>query len=100
MISIRNKRLMNYDGIENNIPTMNDFTFFGGGGKGGGGKTKVVYVPQVVKETVVKKAPDSSQQASALDMGDAGETEDDGTGGRKKSLGGTRKLAIPVTTSR
>ena len=107
MVEIQNKRLMLSEGIECNFtPNLNDFMFFGGGGgKGGGGKTKVVYVPQVqtVKETVVKKAPDAVKQEGATSMaeGDIGSTDNDEiTGGRSKTLGGTRKLAIPVTPSR
>lgn len=106
MINIRNKRLMNYDGIECNwgdLPTANDFTFFGGGGKGGGGKTKVVYVPQTVTKEVVRQAPQAPTQSTASEEGVAGELDnssDDGINGRKRTLGGTRKLAIPVTASR
>lgn len=106
MINIRNKRLMNYDGMESNLPTANDFTFFGGGGgKGGGGGTKVVYVPQVRTETkeVVKQAPKPAEQSSASEAEVTGELDTssgDDVGGRKRTLGGTRKLAIPVTTSR
>ena len=102
MIEIQNKRLMLSEGIECNFtPNLNDFMFFGGGGKGGG-KTKVVYVPQTVKETVVKKAPDSVKQegASSMTEGDVASDDDEITGGRKRTLGGTRKLAIPVTPSR
>ena len=102
MVIIQNKRLMLSEGIECNTPNLNDFMFFGGGGKGGGG-TKVVYVPQTVKETVVKKAPDAVKQEGATSMaeGDIGSTDNDEiTGGRSKTLGGTRKLAIPVTPSR
>ena len=52
--------------LNNNFtPNLNDFMFFGGGGKGGGGG-KVVYVPQTVKETVVKKAPDSVKQGRSF----------------------------------
>ena len=103
MINIRNKRLMNYDGIECNIPTANDFTFFGGGGKGGGGR--VVYVPQVqtVTKEVVKQAPKPSEQSTASEAEVTGEIDTssgDGVEGRKRTLGGTRKLVIPVTTSR
>ena len=107
MVEIQNKRLMLSEGIECDFitPNLNDFMFFGGGGgKGGGGKTKVVYVPQVqtVKETVVKKAPDAVKQegASTMTEGDIGSTDDELAGGRNKTLGGTRKLAIPVTPSR
>ena len=105
MINIRNKRLMNYDGIECNIPTANDFTFFGGGGGKGGGGTKVVYVPQVQTQTkeVVKPAPKPSEQSSASEAEVSGELDTssgDGVEGRKRTLGGTRKLAIPVTASR
>ena len=105
MVLIQNKRLMCSEGMEHNLPNLNDFMFFGGGGKGGGGKTKIVYVPQVqtVKETVVKKAPDSVKQegASSMTEGDVGTgTDDEVIGGRKKTLGGTRKLSIPVTASR
>ena len=102
MVAIRqNKRLMLSEGIECNFtPNLNDFMFFGGGGKGGG-KTKVVYVPQTVKETVVKKAPDAVKQEGASNMAEDEEASDDETiGGRNKTLGGTRKLAIPVTPSR
>lgn len=100
MINIRNKRLMNYDGIECNIPTANDFTFFGGGKGGGGG---IVYVPQVQTKEVVKQAPNPSEQSSASEAEVTGEIDTssgDGVGERKKTLGGTRKLAIPVTASR
>ena len=100
MIVIQNKRLMLSEGIECDTPNLNDFMFFGGGGKGGGG---IVYVPQTVKETIVKKAPDAVKQegASAMTEGDVGTTPDDEiVGGRSKTLGGTRKLAIPVTPSR
>ena len=106
MINIRNKRLMNYDGIECNwgdLPTANDFTFFGGGGKGGGGKTKVVYVPQTVTKEVVKQAPKPSEQSTASEAEVTGEIDTSsgsGIDGRKRTLGGTRKLAIPVTASR
>lgn len=105
MVEIQNKRLMLSDGMESNsTPNLNDFMFFGGGGgKGGGGKTKIVYVPQVqtVKETVVKKAPDAVKQEGASTMTEDGESPEDETiGGRSKTLGGTRKLAIPVTPSR
>ena len=104
MIEIRNKRLMSYDGIECNLPTANDFTFFGGGGgKGGGGG--VVYVPQVqtVTKEVVKPAPKPSEQSTASEAEVTGEIDTssgDGVAGRKRTLGGTRKLAIPVTASR
>lgn len=100
MINIRNKRLMNYDGIECNIPTANDFTFFGGGGKGGGG---IVYVPQVQTKEVVKQAPKPAEQSTATTAEVTGEIDTssgDDVAGRKRTLGGTRKLAIPVTTSR
>ena len=104
MISIRNKRLMSYDGIECNLPTANDFTFFGGGGgKGGGGKTKIVYVPQTVTKEVVKQAPKPSEQSTASEAEVTGEIDTSsgsGVDGRKRTLGGTRKLAIPVTASR
>lgn len=105
MVEIQNKRLMLSEGIEYNFtPNLNDFMFFGGGGKGGGGKTKIVYVPQVqtVKETVVKKAPDAIKQEGASSMTEDGVSSDDDetVGGRSKTLGGTRKLAIPVTPSR
>ena len=104
MINIRNKRLMNYDGMECNLPTANDFTFFGGGGKGGGGG-QIVYVPQVktVTKEVVRQAPQAPTQSTASTADVSGEIDtssDDDIGGRKKTLGGTRKLAIPVTTSR
>ena len=104
MVEIQNKRLILSEGIECNFtPNLNDFMFFGGGGKGGGGG--IVYVPQVqtVKETVVKKAPDAVKQEGASNMteGDvASSSDDDIAGGRSKTLGGTRKLAIPVTPSR
>lgn len=105
MVEIQNKRLMLSEGMESNsTPNLNDFMFFGGGGKGGGGGTKVVYVPQVqtVKETVVKKAPDAVKQegASNTTEGDVASSDDDIIRGRSKTLGGTRKLAIPVTPSR
>ena len=104
MVEIQNKRLMLSEGIECNFtPNLNDFMFFGGGGKGGGGGTKVVYVPQVqtVKETVIKKAPDSASQTGASSLTEDGVSSDDEiVGGRSKTLGGTRKLAIPVTPSR
>ena len=105
MVEIQNKRLMLSDGIECDFtPNLNDFMFFGGGGKGGGGGTRVIYVPQVqtVKETVVKNAPNApKQQEGASTMTEDGETPEDETiGGRNKTLGGTRKLAIPVTPSR
>ena len=105
MVEIQNKRLILSEGIECNFtPNLNDFMFFGGGGKGGGGGTKVVYVPQVqtVKETVVKKAPDVVKQEGASSMTEDGVPSDDDEtiGGRNKTLGGTRKLAIPVTPSR
>ena len=107
MVIIQNKRLMLSEGMESNFtsPNLNDFMFFGGGGKGGGGGTRVVYVPQVqtVKETVVKKAPDAVKQegASSMTEGDvASSTDDETIRGRSKTLGGTRKLAIPVTPSR
>lgn len=103
MINIRNKRLMNYNGMEEILPSANDFTFFGGGGKGGkGGGTTVVYVPQVQKETIekVKPAPNPAEQATAP-VEDVSDVDGgDGVGGRKRTLGGTRKLAIPVTASR
>ena len=105
MTVIQNKRLMLSEGIECNFsPNLNDFMFFGGGGKGGGGKTKIVYVPQTVKETVIKKAPDAVKQEGASSMTDgdvaSSSTDDEIVGGRSKTLGGTRKLAIPVTPSR
>ena len=104
MINIRNKRLMNYDGMEYNLPTANDFTFFGGGGKGGGG-SRIIYVPQVktVTKEVVRQAAKAPEQSTASTEDVSGEIDtssDDNVGGRKKTLGGTRKLAIPVTTSR
>ncbi len=94
MVAIQNKRLMLSDGIECDTANLNDFMFFGGGGKGGGG-TKVVYV-----KTPVAKAPEQST-ASNINETDVN-TEDDELigGGRNKTLGGTRKLAIPVTPSR
>ena len=103
MIKIRNKRLMSYDGIECNLPTANDFTFFGGGGGKGGGKTKVVYVPQTVTKEVVKQAPQAPTQSTASEAEVTGEIDTSSgsdVDGRKRTLGGTRKLAIPVTTSR
>lgn len=103
MINIRNKRLMNYDGIECNMSTANEFTFFGGGGGKGGGGTKVVYVPQVQTKEVVKQAPKPAEQSSASESEVTGElatSSGDDVGGRKRTLGGTRKLAIPVTASR
>ena len=104
MTVIQNKRLMLSEGIECDTANLNDFMFFGGGGKGGGGKTKIVYVPQTVKETVVKKAPDAVKQEGASSMTDgdvaSSSTDDEIVGGRSKTLGGTRKLAIPVTPSR
>ena len=103
MVEIQNKRLMLSEDIECNFtPNLNDFMFFGGGGKGGGGGTKVVYVPQTVKETIVKKAADAVKQegASTMTEGDVASSDDEIVGGRKRTLGGTRKLAIPVTPSR
>lgn len=101
MTVIQNKRLMLSEGIVEDTANLNDFMFFGGGGKGGGGGG-IVYVPQTVKETVVKNAPNAVKQEGASTM-----TEDETTstdyetiGGRNKTLGGTRKLAIPVTPSR
>ena len=104
MVEIQNKRLMMSEWGECDFtPNLNDFMFFGGGGKGGG-KPKIVYVPQVqtVKETVVKKAPDSASQTGASSLTEDGVSSDDDetVGGRSKTLGGTRKLAIPVTPSR
>ena len=101
MVLIKNKRLMLSEGIDYDVPNLNDFMFFGGGGKGGGGGG-IVYVPQTVKETVVKKAPDAVKQegASAMTEGDVASSDDDIVKGRSKTLGGTRKLAIPVTPSR
>ena len=103
MVAIRqNKRLMLSDWGECDFtPNLNDFMFFGGGGKGGGG-TRVVYVPQTVKETIIKKAPDSVSQtgASSMNEDDTTSSDDETIGGRSKTLGGTRKLAIPVTPSR
>lgn len=105
MIKIRNKRLMNYDCMESNwgdLPKANDFTFFGGGGKGGGG-SEVVYVPQTVTKEVVKQAPKPSEQSTASEAEVTGEIDTSsgsGVDGRKRTLGGTRKLAIPVTASR
>lgn len=104
MINIRNKRLMNYDGMESNwgdLPKANDFTFFGGGGKGGGGG--IVYVPQTVTKEVVKPAPKPSEQSTASEAEVTGEIDTssgDGVYGIKRTLGGTRKLVIPVTASR
>ena len=105
MTVIQNKRLMLSEGIECDTANLNDFMFFGGGGKGGGGGG-VVYVPQVrtVKETVVKNAPNAVKQEGATNMNEgdvaSSSTDDEITGGRSKTLGGTRKLAIPVTPSR
>ena len=103
MVEIQNKRLILSEGIECDTANLNHFMFFGGGGKGGGRGT--IYVPQIqtVKETIVKKAPDAVKQegASSMNEGDvASSTDDEITGGRSKTLGGTRKLAIPVTPSR
>ena len=104
MVEIQNKRLMLSEGIECDFtPNLNDFMFFGGGGGKGGGGTKVVYVPKIVKETVVKNTPNApKQQEGASNMNEDGVTPDDDEtiGGRNKTLGGTRKLAIPVTPSR
>ena len=105
MVIIQNKRLMLSEGIECDFitPNLNDFMFFGGGGGKGGGGTKVVYVPQTVKETVVKKAPDAVKQEGASNMAEgdvASSSDDEIVGGRSKTLGGTRKLAIPVTPAR
>lgn len=103
MVAIQNKRLMLNEGIECNFTVnLNDFMFFGGGGKGGGGKTKIVYVPQTVKETVVKNAPNAPKQegASTMTEDETASSDDETIGGRNKTLGGTRKLAIPVTPSR
>ena len=99
MVLIRNKRLMLSEGIVEDTANLNDFMFFGGGGKGGGGGG-IVYVPQVVKETVVKPAPEASAQDNATSITDDMATDDDAYKGRNKTLGGTRKLAIPVTPSR
>ena len=97
MVLVQNKRLMLSEGIDRNTPDLNDFMFFGGGGgKGGGGGGKTVYV--------VPKAPEQAS-ANNLDYKDittdvaTGEA-DEIIGGKNKQLGGTRKLAIPVTTSR
>ena len=100
MVEIQNKRLMLSEGIECDFTqNLNDFMFFGGGGKGGGGG--IVYVPQTVKETVVKNAPNAVKQEGASTMTEDGKPSDDEiTGGRSKTLGGTRKLAIPVTPAR
>ena len=103
MVEIQNKRLILSEGIECNFtPNLNDFMFFGGGGKGGGGGTRVVYVPQVqtVKETVVKSAPKQQEGASSMTEDGVPSDDDETIGGRNKTLGGTRKLAIPVTPSR
>ena len=103
MIVIQNKRLMLSEGIECDTANLNDFMFFGGGGKGGGGKTKVVYVPQTVKETVIKNAPNAPKQqegASTMTEDETTSDDDETIGGRNKTLGGTRKLTIPVTPSR
>lgn len=98
MVEIQNKRLILSEGIECNFtPNLNDFMFFGGGGKGGGG-TKVVYVPQV--QTVVKNAPKQQEGASNMTEDGVPSDDDETIGGRNKTLGGTRKLAIPVTPSR
>lgn len=104
MVEIQNKRLMLSEGIECNFtPNLNDFMFFGGGGKGGGG-TKIVYVPQVQKETVVKNAPNApnapKQEGASTMTKDDKPSDDETINGRNKTLGGTRKLAIPVTPSR
>lgn len=81
------------------VNPLEDFMFYGGG-KGGGG-TKIVYVPQVQKETVVKNAPNAPKQEGASTMTEDDKPSDDETiNGRNKTLGGTRKLAIPVTPSR
>lgn len=102
MTVIQNKRLMLSEGIVEDTANLNDFMFFGGGGKGGGGG--IVYVPQVetVKETVVKNTPNApKQQEGASTITEDGKPSDDVTiGGRNKTLGGTRKLVIPVTPSR
>lgn len=99
MVEIQNKRLMLSEGIECNFtPNLNDFMFFGGGGKGGG-RTKIVYVPQTVKETVVKNAP-KQEGASTMTEDETTSSDDETIGGRNKTLGGTRKLVIPVTPSR
>ena len=104
MVLIQNKRLMLSDGIIEDTANLNDFMFFGGGGKGGGGGTQVVSAPQVqtVKETVFKYAPNAPKQEGASTMTEDGKPSDDDelTGGRSKTLGGTRKLAIPVTPAR
>ena len=96
---------MSYDGMESNLPPANDFTFFGGGGGKGGGRTKVIYVPQTqtVTKEVVKQAPKPTEQSSASESEVTGELDassGDGVEGRKRTLGGTRKLVIPVTASR
>lgn len=101
MLQIKNKRLMGFAGIESkdDLPTADDFKFFGGG-KGGGG-SKIVYVPQEKRVETIKQAPNPSTQDTATDTADTITTnEDEIIGGRKKTLGGTRKLTIPVTTSR
>lgn len=100
MVLIRNKRLMLSEWGECDFsPNLNDFMFFeGGGGKGGG--TKVIYVPQE-KETVVRKAPDTIKQEGASNLNEGTSTDDDElVGGRRRALGGTRKLTIPATPSR
>lgn len=106
MLQIKNKRLMGFACIESkdDLPTADDFKFFGGGGGGkGGGGSNVVYVPQEKRVETIKQAPNPSTQdtATATDTADTITTnEDEIIGGRKKTLGGTRKLTIPVTTSR
>lgn len=111
MLQIKNKRLMGFAGSEckDTLPTADDFKFFGGGGgKGGGGSAQVVYVKQKPQKNTVetiKQAPNPSTQDTATDTTDTNTdtnptNEDEIIGGRKKSLGGTRKLTIPVTTSR
>lgn len=102
MVLIQNKRLMLSEGMESNFtPNLNDFMFFGGGGGKGGG-TRTVYVPQVQEKEVVKKAPATPvTQDSASNINQDGyEDDDEIIGGRRRALGGVRKLTIPATASR
>lgn len=100
MVLIQNKRLMSCEGLDCDFsPNINDFMFFeGGGGKGGG--TKVVYVPQVQEKTEIRKAPDPIKQEGASNIKEGATDDDELIGGRRRALGGTRKLTIPVTPSR
>lgn len=104
MVLIQNKRLMLSEGIDYDFsPNINDFMFFeGGGGKGGGGGTKVIYVPQEKTVTKIRKAPDPVKQEGASNINNGASTSDDDelVGGRRRALGGTRKLTIPATPSR